>query len=732
MMWRTAGELAGLPGMPSTPEHVRRVAVKAGWESRSRQGAIVGRKPLEYRVTELPEATQQALALSAANAARPAAQAIATGRQVGRAVEVQARAEAIARLGIELETTGALDPALNPKLDLFQRFAQYHERRGGPVWPAVVEFCALWDRGQVCAHERTRDAYPALSAKTFESWYRRWRLHGVSALLKRRPRSDRGLTRLTREDELHDAFVGVMAAMHSPTARHVIRAMALHVPADRLPAIRTVQLWMKEYKATNKVALLKLKNPDGWRNKYMPAFGRRDEHIQAPNVEWQLDSTIADAQQRVEIAFNMHEGDTGEIRRHALVAVIDVFTRRAQVLVSRTSSANAVKAVTRRAILAWGLPERVKTDNGKDYTAQDYEFSLQALKVGHTLCTPFSPDQKPFIERFLGTLLHDLFPMLQGFVGHDVAARKAIESGRSFAQRFGHGGCDLHMTPEQLQGVIDGWLDEYHGRSHSELGCSPNDMADRHTTHVVRVDERALDLFMMPVAGKGTRTVGKRGISLGTAWFSAPELARVDVMGREVYCRQDEADLGALHVFALDGTYICRALDHTRLGINRAELAARTRALESATVKPMVDALRKARRRGLVDQAVQSIYADRTASAAAASDNVTRLPTRVVNHSTPAVASVIASAAPQHDQARAAARAALAQAEAAEIVAMDTPKQRYSAWVRLTARAGAGEQLAARDVDWMRSYQGSNEWAAWDALHEGNDPIREQTNHESQ
>ena len=62
----------------------------------------------------------------------------------------------------------------------------------------------------------------------------------------------------------------------------------------------------------------------------------------------------------------------------------------------------------------------------------------------------------------------------------------------------------------------------------------------------------------------------KRGISLDNAFFTAPELAAV--MGQQVYCRQDEADLGALHVFDLDGNYICRALDHTRLGINRAEL----------------------------------------------------------------------------------------------------------------------------------------------------------------
>lgn len=548
----------------------------------------------------------------------------------------------------------------------------------------------------------------------------------------RKPRVDKGQSRLAKDEELHSVFVACLAEMHDPTARQVQRVIEQRLGDERAPALRTLKTWLAEYKATNKVALLKLKNPDGWRNKYMPAFGSRSEHITRPNQEWQYDSTIADAQQRVEIAFNMADGDTGEIRRHALIAGIDVFTRRARVLVARTSSSNAVKALARRMMLDLGKPDRIKTDNGKDYTAKDFDFGLKALQIEHPLCTPFSPDQKPFIERFLGTLLHDLFPMLAGFVGHDVATRKEIESGKSFAQRFGDKGVDLHMTPEQLQGVVNGWLDEYHGRMHSELRCAPDAMADKHTTHVVRIDERALDLFLMPVAGNGIRTVGKRGISMpchnmtGTAWYRAPELARIDVMGQQVYCRIDDADVGAMHVFALDGSYICRALDHARLGINRAELAAKTRALESETVKPMVDALRKAKRKGLVQKAVNVIYGEREAVAADAAPNVTRLQPRVVMETSPAVQSVLNRPADPHQAARAAARAALDEGDTpptAPVMQITTAKQRYSTWVRLQARTQAGEQISQRDADWLRSYEGSNEFDAWHAMQAGEDPL---------
>lgn len=721
MMWLSAPDLAGLPGLPGTARNVLKRAQSEGWTSRRRDGR--GRTGCEYLVTDLPAETQLALAAQAAGSVKPVVNALRAGEAASQVAQTLACATSMAIYGQQLERSGAFDPARNPRLDLFQRFEAYHRARGGAVWPAIQEFCALWTQGQIEALPSTLAAYPLLPAKTLDKWYRAWRVKGVEALLERKPRRDKGQTQLARDEELHSVFVAALAEMHEPTARQVARVIKAQLGEDAVPSERTLRQWMQDFKDNNRVALLKLKNPDGWRNKYMPAFGSRSEHITTPNQEWQLDSTIADAQQRVEIAFNMPDGETGEIRRHALVATIDVFTRRATVLVSRTSSANAVKAITRRAILAWGKPQTVKTDNGKDYTAQDYDFALGALKIEHILCTPFSPDQKPFIERFLGTLLHDLFPMLQGFVGHDVATRKAIESAKSFAQRFGDKGVDLRMTPDQLQGVIDGWVDEYHDRVHSELGCSPNEMAARHTTHVVRIDERALDLFMMALAGNGLRMVGKRGISLGNAFFAAPELA--GAMGQQVYCRQDEADLGALHVFALDGTYICRALDHTRLGINRAELAAKTRAIYAQRMKPAEDALRKAAKRGLTEKAVAAIYADRQEAAIEQSDNVARLAPRVVEDSTPAIDSVIAAQqGGLHDNARQLARAALEQqAEPAPVLRLDTARQRYSTWVRLTRRVQAGEQIGARDADWLRSYEGCNEYQAWHSMQQGEDPL---------
>lgn len=727
MSWLSAPALAGLPGLPTTRRRVLEKAKAEGWTARPRVGQ--GRNGFEYLISDLPVETQQALAAKAAGAVKPAADAQAAAILAKQAAQQQACATSMAKYGVLLEAKGGFDPARNPKLDLFQRFESYHALRGTAVWPAIQEFVHLWAAGEIEALPKTREDYPVIPAKTLDKWYRDWRTKGIEALLERKPRKDKGQSALTSNEALYETFLAAVSEMHDPTARQVQRVIRNQLGNENTPSTRTLVRWLKDFKDSNAPALLMVKNPDGYKNKFRPAFGSQSDNITRPNQEWQQDSTVGDAQQRVEIAFNMADPGTGEIRRHAVIASIDVFTRRAKVVVARTSNSNAVKAVTRACILAWGLCERIKTDNGKDYTAEDFDFALNMLKVEHTLCTPFSPEQKPYVERFIGTLMHDLFPMLEGFIGKSVAERKAIESAKSFAQRFGSEGINLNMGPTQLQGVIDGWLEEYHNRKHSELGCSPNEMAERHTKQVVRMDERALDILLMPVAGKGTRVVGKRGISLGNGFFAAPELAAY--MGATVRCRQDDQDLGALHVFAMDGSYICRALDHTMLGINRAELAAKARAIETATIKPMVDKLRKSMKKGLTKKAVQAIFSEREAAAADQASNVHRLAPREVQHTTPAIDSVVAHLDnTDQEAARAQARAMLEQqpdlpAPKAEVRHMTdaSPIARYSAWVRLQARMQAGEQISQREQEWAASYQGSKEFVSWHELQEGEDPL---------
>ena len=170
----------------------------------------------------------------------------------------------------------------------------------------------------------------------------------------------------------------------------------------------------------------------------------------------------------------------------------------------------------RRAILAWGVPERVKTDNGSDFKAKATERLFASLRIETEASTPFSPEQKGHVERAIGTMQRDLVSMLPGFVGHSVADRKKIEERKAFSARLGIDDAKafkVEMTEKELQDRCDQWArDRYGERPHAGLGGgSPNAAALAYPGKIKWIENiRALDLLVAPIAGSSTR-ISSRG-----------------------------------------------------------------------------------------------------------------------------------------------------------------------------------------------------------------------------
>ena len=181
----------------------------------------------------------------------------------------------------------------------------------------------------------------------------------------------------------------------------------------------------------------------------------------------------------------------------------------ARVLVVPTSRAAAIAALLRRCIMEWGVPEAVRTDEGNDYTSRHVLGVLADLEIEHRPCPPYTPEAKPFVERFLGTLTGDLFATLPGFSGHDVAQAQALRSRKSFAARCGEDDAEIYgatLTAEELQERCDTWCDAVYGRRpHTGLGgASPFARRASWAEPVRRVhDERALDALLAEPAGGG-------------------------------------------------------------------------------------------------------------------------------------------------------------------------------------------------------------------------------------
>lgn len=731
--WPSAADLVGLPGMPGSRRGVGLRAAREGWASASEP--VRGGQLVRFDPSCLPAETRLALAAQQAAGQTPCVQQAlqlvdpATPQRIAGWLDagadlVDGNARAAERAAKRRAVTAPLKEREAQRTRVLVLFQRWWQQVGGQLCPALQSFALTWSAGRIDAPDELRQAYPRLGWTTVRSW---WLALQEKGTLARDPHPRRGQY-AALSGQVGTATLAIIGSKPhlgaAATRRLLIKAGFAEA---ELPSERSFQRALDAFKKDNAAAWLAHVNPDAWRNKYLPADGDASAHCTAPNDEWQLDSTVGDCM--------LFDPETGEVRRHHIIACIDVFTRRVMFLVTRTSKAAAIMALLRRAIAAWGLPLAVKTDNGQDYVADALEFSLMQLGIEHRTCEPFQPQQKPFVERVIGTLLHDLFPLLTGFVGHNVAQRKAIESARSFADRLfpkkreDAGEVELRLSPLQLQRMVDNWTADYLAQEHSALGCSPIEHTQRHEKQVRRVDERALALFLLPIAADEIRQVKKKGVEFDRGFFTGDCLSGRD--GEDVRVRMADDEIGRLHVFELDGAYIGPVEDNTRLGVGIKAVSAKRKAHAKRVNAELKDLLKAANRAFNTDKAVREIYLEREADAIdrAAPGSVLRLPPREQLVSTPVIDAALAGldgrpVAEPSEAVKAAMRRLEGAPDTAPVFQVgNSPNARYSMFVRLTARVERGEALAPTEARWHQSYQASKEFPAMHRLHAGQDPI---------
>ena len=371
---------------------------------------------------------------------------------------------------------------------------------------------------------------------------------------------------------------------HNPahlTAKHCHRTLIARL--GHAPSKSTISHWLTTRRRAYAYERSAVADPDRHRSHRKPAGGDAAAHIARLNQEWELDSTPADV-------------ICADGLRYAVVVAIDIWSRRTRTLVAPTSRAAAIAALFRRCLLDWGVPELVRTDEGADYTSRHVVGVIADLEIDHDICPPFTPEAKPFVERVIKTISHDLFANLPGFTGHNVAQAQALRARKSFAARRRAGRaqgaqgarcedkCEafrVALSAEQLQADLDTWCEDLYGREpHAGLGgLSPFERVNSWTGPVRRIgDVRALDALLAAPASGGSRTVRKGGIRLDNIDYIAGPLG--GIVGERVIVRRDPADLDRLFVYlpAPDdpqrpGAFVCVAQDPARTGADRAAAA---------------------------------------------------------------------------------------------------------------------------------------------------------------
>ncbi|MER9912670.1 DDE-type integrase/transposase/recombinase [Mesorhizobium sp. M0050] len=736
--WLTAREIAAeqLPDMPRTESAVIRMAQREGWADRLTQARIrAGRGgATEYHVSLFPTLAQVAY------------------QQRHIVIELPVKP---AKAGPDASLTARALEERDARLAIVAAFEKFSRGMQLGYATRVQVFTDKYNAGSLNIERWALEIVPSLSKRSLARWQSQKRDGKTNALAHDPAQARKGTGVLeTANGGAVRAFMLALIAQQPHLSGHHVRTLCRSEFGDTLkalskgvetiitiPPVRTFQHALKGLKETHKVELLKLTNPDRYRSHMAPAGVGMLRHVTEPNQLWQIDASPVDAL--------CTDG------RHSVYACIDIATRRSIWLLSRTPRASAVALLIRKAILEWGVPEVIKTDNGSDFVAKDTSRLFVSLGIEAETSDAYSPEQKGHVERVIKTFQHDMATLLPGFVGHNVADRKAIESRKSFSQRLGETEAEVFgvtLTGPELQKHVDDWASTiYQHRPHAGLkGATPFATALASSKPVRKVDQRALDLLLMPVAGdSGQRIVTKRGVRIADNYYQTPSI----MPGTAVFVRMDPNDAGRAYAFAQDGAeFLGDATCPDLAGIHPETFHRAAKEIRSDLVNEQArdlkaDMKRLARGKPLIERALEVARRD--------APNVIPLPRREEAHSTAQIDAAIAAMSEQInptaplDQAAAAAHRRLIDEmraeEEAELVAStdailkarqaeieaertahlpdnvvalpETPMERYRRALLFRDRMQAGE-LSAADAMWLGGYVMSPEFKTQSMIHE--------------
>lgn len=634
-LWFTAQEMADaaeqklLPGIPATKQGINDLARRENW---SRYHALVrprggreGGGGFEYHIDILPLDIRlcyltRFLGVSQSDMVAP----VSTGAD---------NLTECARLTRDV------------KMYIIKQADQFRRTLNMTALVADAYFADMFNQGRVPMPAWAAGVIDRLSARTLMRWRQMMNAQG-SSILGHDPslaRKGKGLLETANNGRVK-AFILAWIASNTALSAEIIRGYCKdefgsevadqHGVMKELPPVRTFQHFIKSLKTAEMVAITKITNPDKYRSTMKLVGTGSYGWVTEPNQLWMIDASPVDAL--------CVDG------RYSMYACIDIATRRLVITLSKTPRASAVGLLIRKATLKMGVAHTIKTDNGSDFVAVATKRLFDNLDIKPDVSHAYSPAEKGHVERVIKTFQHDVCPQLPGYIGHNVADRKAIEGRKSFAERLGADEYELFqvsLTAEQLQQHIDDWLEYvYHERAHGGLNKrTPNAVAATSMTPIRRVDERAMDALLMPAAGKnGLRVMTKQGISIENFYYICGTI----MVGTDVFVRLDPMDMGKVYVYSADGQQfldeaICPELSNIdRVAFVKAKKADAEAMVTARTkeIKADIRALQKGP--SGIERTIRLAKQD-VAERAATSANIIQMPKRDVEHSTPAIAAAL-------------------------------------------------------------------------------------------
>lgn len=681
----TARELAEMKllGWPTTKSGIIRLATRKNWTCRPRAAVGGG---VEYLFATLPEDLRNAII---------------------------AKLTADAPIGVmpAIPTPPKKSDARNAaKIMILQDFYKYQKNQGLSQTTAIQAYPGHYRAHALhCPDVMPYNVYKTLCEKTLYRWLKK-----KPEELKGKYGGRKGTSTLYRANDGKVAIriAALLSDNRHYNGRHIRDAIRaefgnqLEVAGKMvdMPVLRSFERHVSEWKKENAQLFTAITAPGEFKNKMRIAVGVADAHIERLNQQWQIDASPADAL--------CTDG------RYSIYGIIDLWSRRVKFSVSKTAKTEASLLLVRKAIMDWGLPETIKTDNGSDFISHRFKTALFMLGIEQEISAPFSPEQKGFIERMIGNAQRDLMAILPGFSGHNVADRKRIQDQKEFAARLGESDRDafeVEMTAEQLQATLNHWVEGYHNRVHSRTGEAPALRAAQ-WAEAVRIpeNERALDILLAPLASNGgARSVTKSGIQIDNFKYISAET--IPYIGKRVLVRHDPDDMGIIHAFDDNNNFLFAATNYTLENVDRKALSRELKAVQKAFLKEGKAPINQERRtmdRMATAQAILNVRAQTT---------IATLPNRTEKYSNHAMDEAARAGAKTPIQTRTR-EEALAQQERtrARMAEAANPKKEYKTAAdyqaqleELLTRREKGEVITEAEIGWLED----NQVSAWFKVH---------------
>ena len=375
--------------------------------------------------------------------------------------------------------------------------------------------------------------------------------------------------------------------------------------------------------------------------------------VKAPLEVVELDGHRLDVRLKIVVRDPLGFEQSFEIERVWLLVVLDVYSRAVLgyhvALASEYSRYDVIRAVERsiephRDVqftlpgvgygLAGGFPSakfpelgyvtwnRIKLDGARANLAADVRYALtEFLGCSVEIGAPRQPDERPYIERFFGTIASSMSSRLPGYTGsHPRDLRKALS--------VPGGNLRLFVSLEEIEELIEAALGAYNAMPHSGLnGRTPLEAI----SHGVR--DQAMMLNWLPESKRRTLCLmqeprrarvrgylaqGQRGhVNFHGVRYTNVALASTGAMiGTVVRLYYNSQDLRTVRAFAADGTDLGELRAQGAWGIVAHDLKLRQEILRQRGQRRMASNLTLE----FLDRFVESKHAQARTGRRAASD----------------------------------------------------------------------------------------------------------------